>query len=124
VIRIMCYLLNMVKVWFVDPHLKLFMKSVNVQFAGFQHFMADMRVVLQVIKASQSASAPRVDMHAPASNLLGDNDDEYHGDSHSFRGADCIPKEAEEEEVVVEETSQCCNMSKKKRELRPQLVVN
>jgi hypothetical protein len=37
----------------------------------------------------------------------------------ALQGEDCIPLEAEEEEA-----SQCSNRSKKKRELRPQLVVN
>jgi hypothetical protein len=41
-----------------------------------------------------------------------------------LEGVDCIPLEAEGEEVVVEEASQCSNMSKKKKEQRPQLVVN
>jgi hypothetical protein len=52
-IIIICYLLNMVKVWFVDPQSKLFMKLFNGQLASFQNFMADMWEELQVTKASQ-----------------------------------------------------------------------
>jgi hypothetical protein len=85
VIRMLCYLLNMLKVWFVDPQSKLYMKSVNWQLAIFQNFMAGMREELQEIKAIQSASAPRVDMRTPPPNLHGGNDDEYQGDTYSFR---------------------------------------
>jgi hypothetical protein len=46
--------------------------------------MADIREELQAIKASQSASAPMVDMRTPPPNLHGGIDDEYHGDTYSF----------------------------------------
>jgi hypothetical protein len=83
VIRIMYYLLNMMKIWFVDHQSKLFMKSDDRQLASSK--------TLWLIKASQSASAPRVHMHTPAPNLHGSNDDEYHGETYSFRGGRLHP---------------------------------
>jgi hypothetical protein len=74
------------EVQIVDPQLKVFMKSINGQFARFQNFAAGIREELQEIKASQSASAPRVDMHTPTPNLHWGDDDEYHGDTYSFGG--------------------------------------
>jgi hypothetical protein len=91
VIRIMCYLLNIVKVFFVDPQLKLFMKSVNGQFARFQNFMAGMKEELQEKKASQSASTPRDDMRTLPQILHGCNDDEYQETLIVLDGANCIP---------------------------------
>jgi hypothetical protein len=91
VIRIMCYLLKMVKVYIVDPQLKLFTKSDNGQFARFQNFMADMREEFPEIKACQSARAPRDDMRTPPPNLHGFNDDEYHADAYNFRGGRLHP---------------------------------
>jgi hypothetical protein len=83
--------MNMGRVCFVNPQLKLFMKSVNWQFARFQNIMADMREELQEIKACQSASAPRDDTRTPPKNLHGCNDDEYHGDTFCFRGGRLHP---------------------------------
>jgi hypothetical protein len=79
------------KVWFVDPQLKLFMKSVNGQFARFQNIMTDMREELREIKACQSASAPRDDMCTLPQNLHGCKNDEYRGDTYCFRGGRLHP---------------------------------
>jgi hypothetical protein len=62
------------------------MKSVNGQIARFQNFMANMRGELQEKKAGRSASAPSIDMRTPTTNLHLDNDDDYHGNTYSFRG--------------------------------------
>jgi hypothetical protein len=48
--------------------------------------MADMREELQEKKASQSASAPRIDMLTPPTYLHWGNDEDYHGVTYSFRG--------------------------------------
>ena len=65
----------------VDPQLKFFMKSVSGQFAIFRNFIAEMRDELQEIKASQSASAPKVDRPTPAPKFHGRNDEDYYEDT-------------------------------------------
>ena len=70
----------------VDPQLKFFMKSVSGQFAIFQNFVAEMRNELQEIKASQSASAPKVDRQTPAPKFHGGNDEDYYEHTYSYRG--------------------------------------
>ena len=71
----------------VDPQLKFFMKSVSGQFAMFQNFIAEMRDELQEIKASQSASAPKVNRQTPVPKFHGGNDEKFYGDTYSYRGA-------------------------------------